>query len=106
MKKIRFYLASLVAVLSIGFMSSCDKGDSTNNGGVNSQIKSSKLEDNETTQMVYNEYLKTFPELTYEDFRLNGSFSKTIMSEKNVQYYYKSSQDKSLTIHLDMVNLI
>jgi hypothetical protein len=87
-------------------MSSCDKGDSTNNGGVNSQIKSYKLEDNETTQMVYNEYLKTFPELTYEDFRLNGSFSKTIMSEKNVQYYYKSSQDKSLTIHLDMVNLI
>nr|MCR4898268.1 hypothetical protein [Acholeplasmatales bacterium] len=63
--------------------------EGTSNGtNNNSQTVRYSIEDNEITQMVFNEFKKTFSDITYEDFRINGRKST---NSDEVRYSYMSS---------------
>ena len=101
MKKRRIFLAFLAATFSITSLISC-KNDANNseviteteNQESNTETKETienidyKLADNEQTQMVYNDFKESYPNLKYKDFRINGTL--TISNDYSI-YRYSSS---------------
>ena len=100
MKKKGLFLSLIAAILSVGSLVSCDENTNNNeivddgtNNNLNNNENDSKIddytvEDNELSRMVYNEFLKSFSDITYEDFKLHGT---QFGHNDNISFLYMSS---------------
>lgn len=104
MKKRVLFLA-LFGAISIASLTSCGNQDTstiTTESTIETTTKRKdyKIEDSGLSQMVYNEVLKSYPDLTYDDFRLNGDiqygdctvykYDKLSIGVKNNEFVFKT----------------
>ena len=96
MKKKSLIFAFLAAAVSITSLTSCND-DATKT----TEIKNYNLKDNEASLMAYNAFSESYPNLTYNDFRVDGrvntssnitvfTYGSSTLSLKDGAYYCKT----------------
>lgn len=99
MKK-RALILGLIGAFSLTSLTSCEE-DGTNSTITTIENVNYKIEDNLASKMAYDEFLKSYPNLTYNDFRLNTTmtfsygekcftYNQSTVTLKNNTYYSKS----------------